>query len=298
MALRDEYIRLSFEINIFFQRIMKEHLFFIETNLQPVATALKNEAIALKQSFETILSQTVYYSKGMISENTIQSNQLVTPFTLQAEEVTAMLTGVSINTKITKSELEITGESNQTQYNDDLYNTVFFINTKSLDLLRKVVNFQKSLLDMTSNCTIFTTLYPEMLVHVTHEAEYYQELLTILCSDMIPEENLCKELDFWNHIMEEHANFIDGMLDPTETDLKKAAEIFAGTYEILVGKCITNAENQIKQDSMDVTEGIKDYKETATEGLLKCEIKSIIPPLLADHVLREANHYLALLNKK
>ncbi len=33
-----------------------------------------------------------------------------------------------------------------------------------------------------------------------------------------------------------------------------------------------------------------------TEGLLNCKIKSIILPLLGDHVLREANHYLRLLN--
>jgi hypothetical protein len=32
-----------------------------------------------------------------------------------------------------------------------------------------------------------------------------------------------------------------------------------------------------------------------TQGLLGCKIKSIIIPLLGDHVLRESNHYLRLL---
>jgi hypothetical protein len=31
------------------------------------------------------------------------------------------------------------------------------------------------------------------------------------------------------------------------------------------------------------------------QGLVECKIKSIIIPLLGDHTLREANHYLRLL---
>ena len=38
-----------------------------------------------------------------------------------------------------------------------------------------------------------------------------------------------------------------------------------------------------------------DFKKAATKGILGCEIKSIILPLLSDHVLREANHYLRIL---
>ena len=34
----------------------------------------------------------------------------------------------------------------------------------------------------------------------------------------IPKEPIIDELNFWNHIMEEHAEFIDGLLDPTAKD--------------------------------------------------------------------------------
>ena len=40
----------------------------------------------------------------------------------------------------------------------------------------------------------------------------------------------------------------------------------------------------------------RDFKETGTKGLDSCGIRSIILPLLADHVLREANHYVRILN--
>ena len=42
---------------------------------------------------------------------------------------------------------------------------------------------------------------------------------------------------------------------------------------------------------------LRDFKKVGTKGILDCEIKSIILPLLADHVLREANHYIRLLDE-
>jgi hypothetical protein len=134
-----------------------------------------------------------------------------------------------------------------------------------------------------------------MLKHVTLEAEYYLEILKHLQNKDLPKKTLCEELNFWNHIMGEHAEFIDGMLDPTEKSLKETAEASAKGFEKLVEECIRTAENQIIEKSLQSTEEIRDFKKASTEGLLQCKIKSIIPPLLADHVLREANHYLRLL---
>lgn len=44
-----------------------------------------------------------------------------------------------------------------------------------------------------------------------------------------------------------------------------------------------------------LTQKFRDFKRAGVEGIETCKIKSIILPLLADHVLREANHYLRLL---
>ncbi len=50
--------------------------------------------------------------------------------------------------------------------------------------------------------------------------------------------------------------------------------------------------------SLETTKRYRDFKEAGTEGITGCEIRSIILPLLADHVLREANHYLRLLREE
>ena len=37
------------------------------------------------------------------------------------------------------------------------------------------------------------------------------------------------------------------------------------------------------------------FKESTIRGIAGCKIRSIALPLLADHVLREANHYIRIL---
>lgn len=294
MLSREEFIMISLEVNMFFQRIMKEHLFLIETNLQPVEANRIAEANALKQSFTQLLAETVSYANGMVSQEAIQSQEFVTPYTLRAEEVTSMLTGANINTNITRAQMELTGISvkGSKQHLEDI---VYSINCRSLNLLEEVIAFQKNLLALALKCKIFITLYHEMLEHDTREAIYYQEILKLLQDRKLPKKTLCDELNFWNNIMSEHAQFIDGMLDPTEKPLKNKAENFAELFEMLVKECIRAAERQIIQKSKEATREIQNFKRSSTVGLLECKIKSIIPPLLADHVLREANHYLRIL---
>lgn len=53
--------------------------------------------------------------------------------------------------------------------------------------------------------------------------------------------------------------------------------------------------SQVTANSLEATTAIRDFKAQGTEGILNCQVKSIIIPLLGDHTLREANHFLRLL---
>jgi hypothetical protein len=291
---RDEFIRISLETNLFFQRIMKEHMFFIETSLQPVEAANIAEADVLKRSFEQLMAETIPYANGVVSKGTVESNEFVTPYTLRAENVTSKLTGASINTSITKAEEQLVGNGNISNP-AWLKKAVKDINVRSLNMLGEVIEFKKKLITLSLECKIFITAYDELLEHITREALYYRDILRSLQRGERPKRTLCDELNFWNNIMGEHAQFIDGLLDPTERELKETAEAFNIRFEALVKECIETPDKLIIEKSKEATGEIMGYKKSATEGLLGCTIKSIIPPLLGDHVLREANHYLRIL---
>lgn len=294
MVNRDRFSKLSFETNLFFQRIMKEHLFFVETNLQPAAPSHIAKAKELKLSMEKLLAEAVHYSNCLISDNALKSNEFVTPYTLKAEEVTSALTGASLDMEITKAELKLVCDPRFSYEN--YFEAADSLNKRTYKLLQEVIKFQKELIEEDLACEIFIPLYPQMLEHDTHEAELYLSILESLVNMQMPELSTCDEVNFWNMIMAEHAEFFDGMLDPTEKELKALAAAAAEKFNELEDECTQATQIKLLNESKEATRKLKQYKVDIATGLLRCKIKSIIPPLLADHVLREANHYLRLMS--
>ena len=131
--------------------------------------------------------------------------------------------------------------------------------------------------------------YPLLIEHVLREAKLYLSRLRALegMKDCGCPEG-CGDEEFWNRIMMEHALFIRGLLDPGEEALVTAANGFAGDYKRLL-------EGPGRSGAETLTRKFRDFKIDGVEGIENCQIRSVILPLLADHVLREANHYLRLL---
>lgn len=77
----------------------------------------------------------------MISNETIKAEEIVTPYTLQAEEITARLTGAMINTAITESELALTG--NDGEDNSCLFEVVNSINERAINLVSSTIALKR-----------------------------------------------------------------------------------------------------------------------------------------------------------
>lgn len=291
----EDFISKSLELNLFYQRIMKEHLLLIETHLPCFETAYITEARVLKESFERLLGETILVSKGVINCKVINCSDLVTEYTLEAEKLTSELTGASINYEITKAILDLDGSKNI--LSDHLYSRIMDINKRSLNILRGVIEFKEKVLSLKATQGMEVLIYPTMLEHLIQEAKRYEKTLVSLKRNELPEESLCDILNFWNHIMEEHAEFTAGLLDPSEKELKDMAKGFVDKFKKLVKECMNESEKEIIKSSKDATLEIKSYKTDATIGLLEGQIKSIITPILADHILREANHFLKILKE-
>ncbi len=272
-------------------------MFFIEVNLPPINSAEIGEANLLKKSFEVVLAETVVFANCAIENQVLESNEIITPFTLKAEEISSQLSGSSINTEITKVESNLKSDVDF-NYTEWLEEKLYNINMRSINLLEEVIDFKEKLIKSQLECKIFTTLYPLLIEHILREAKLYMESLKSLQNRKLPDRTICDELNFWNQIMEEHLEFIDGLLDPTEENLKETAEELAETLEkILEENCNKNNEKEILNKSLKATEKVMAFKKAGTQGLLACKIRSIIIPLLGDHVLREANHYLRILKE-
>lgn len=298
-----EYIRESLELNLFFMRIAKEHSIFIEAAFTAKNKELAEEAEAFKIVFSDLLRKAIELSDGILSEDVISSGELVTDLTLKAEKETEFYTGISINNRLTKAELSFTSEK-ELNINPTLLQDVYMLNQHALSAARALADFKARLLRDTLSCMLFTTNYSLLLDHILREAKFYIRNLMRLqrrnSSNTI--YDAIEEEIFWNRIMAEHSKFIRGLLDPTEVKLFDTANDFSHRFDMLTTEAEKLEGNlnlfvNVTAESLDATEDIREFKRQGTQGLVNCTIRAIAFPLLGDHVVREANHYLRVLKK-
>ena len=301
MLTREQYIRLSLELNLFFARIAKEHSIFLESSFTAKDINLAREAENLKIQFEILLAEAISLSNGVISPDVVVSGELVTPLTLNAERISQYYTGIQINSNLTQAELGLAGNSGY-MLNPMLEQRVYMLNQKAIGLTAALAQFKSKILNSVLSCRLFTTNYPLLIEHILREAQFYLRMLTKLQNreEILTENDLLEQEIFWNQIMAEHSKFIRGLLDPTEVELISTSNNFGNEFDELTKKAI-EAHDQalnlvgITDESLKATTELRDFKRAGTEGLIDCSIKAIAYPLLGDHVLREANHYIRIL---
>lgn len=299
MINEQQYVVSSLELHLFFGRIMKEHSLFLEAGFTPKNKELIKAADRFKVQFETLLYNAIRLSNGIISEDVLHSGELVTDYTRGSEQKTQNFTGISINGELTAMESRLYSKQNPT-ITPVLVQNVRSLNRDAKTLLDNLINFKAGILNDMLSCNIFTVNYPLLIDHVLREAKMYKSHLMALENMQSLDESVKSMELFWNQIMLEHALFIRGLLDPSEDELINTANDFASEYSELLGKAKTSTDvmlDTITDKTLEETKKYRDFKTAGTRGIAECKIRSIILPLLADHVLREANHYIRLLEQ-
>lgn len=294
----DRFVSVSLETHLFFGRIMKEHSFFLMAGFPSINVSHIRTADWFRMQFENLLWETVEISDGVVSNEVLESGEIRTKFTLEAEKITSRLTGIPIEIQITQAEEKLRSGC-FTGNREGMLRRVRALNERALELVKGLIGFKEKLICEVKECQIFTTNYPLLIEHILREARLYCRLIEqLLDKGCISEEVLLETESFWNPIMMEHALFIRGLLDPTEEELILAADGFARDYHALLCEAREKdceAMDSLRERTIKETEKYRDFKAAGTKGIVCCEVSSIILPLLADHVLREANHYLRIL---
>jgi hypothetical protein len=144
------------------------------------------------------------------------------------------------------------------------------------------IAFKRGLAEAQDAGRIHTLAWPTFLDHISREEDHFVRRVQKLSNGdtSLDRDETAK---FWSLIMGEHADFIAHLLDPAERMLigtsQKAAEEF---YE--VHKAMPLDERKLEK----AIDAIIDFKAVAEKGIDAGMIKSIIHPILANHVRREA----------
>ncbi|MGC5323829.1 DUF2935 domain-containing protein [Brevibacillus sp. SYSU BS000544] len=169
--------------------------------------------------------------------------------------------------------------------------------------------FKRKVLGLIIHCQIGGNNFPLLVDHVSREAAYFMKRLEQLNTgtlDSLPDA-VINENVFFLRIMADHAKFINHLLDPSERKLTEQAREFSHDFDQLLFQAIDldsmspQSQTQplldqfVDQNRISVRQ-LRDFKKTARDLIEACRIKSIIPPLLADHVFREASRFLEILD--
>jgi hypothetical protein len=154
-------------------------------------------------------------------------------------------------------------------------------NRATVELVKPFIDFKREMQQAQESGRMRSLVWPLFFDHTAREAERFVRRLDRLSAgdaDLDPAE----VVDFWARIMDEHGEFIAHLLDPQEDPLIEKALSSSAAFRDL------RAKKGSKDQAGALAKSIIDFKTAAAKGVQAGQIKSIIPPTLADHVRREA----------
>ncbi|NMD68932.1 DUF2935 domain-containing protein [Bacillus sp. DNRA2] len=183
-------------------------------------------------------------------------------------------------------------------------------NEESIELVFGFRNFKRNLLILIINCKVSGFNFPLLVDHIAREAEYFMRTLKKFNQGIIEpiQDSIINENVFWLRIMMEHSRFIASLLDQSERNLVNTARKFGDDFETLLNQA-RDVESMLSKkqptypiigkmnkDSETAAQEILAFKKTGLELIKSCQIRNVINPLLADHVVREAEHFLYMIH--
>ncbi|WP_404451520.1 DUF2935 domain-containing protein [Virgibacillus necropolis] len=169
--------------------------------------------------------------------------------------------------------------------------------------------YKRKVLGLSLRCEIRSNNYPLLLDHTSREAAYFANRLKDLNDGKLQPlpEAIIKENVFFLRIMADHSKFIGHLLDPSERKLVEQAREFGHDFDQLVFQALDMDSMRPQSETVPLLDqfldqnrvsvvSLREFKKTARDLIEECKIKSIIHPLLADHVFREADRFLHIID--
>ncbi|TWH46427.1 DUF2935 domain-containing protein [Sporomusa sp. KB1] len=179
---------------------------------------------------------------------------------------------------------------------------------ESMESLKEFIRYKQLLLGLSLTNKLGSALPPLFFDHVIREAEYFMAILEKLhaCKKLAVVKAL--EADFWLRIMAEHTKFIGNRIDPSERSLLEVVTGYQAEFDNLSMQARDYvsflahkpmdlpAFDRFLQDSRVATVRLRDFKQAIHEMIVTNRMLSTIPAVMADHVRREADHFLLVLS--
>lgn len=174
--------------------------------------------------------------------------------------------------------------------------------------VKEFLRYKRLLLGLSMTNKLGSALPPLFFDHLIREAEYFMVILERICANKKLAVVKALEADFWLRLMADHTKFIADRIDPSERSLMNVVQDFETEFDDLSMQArdyvsfLTHrpmelpAFDRFLQDSRVATTRLRDFKQAAYDMIVANRMLSTIPAAMADHVRREADHFLLMLS--
>lgn len=290
-----ELIGYSLELNLYISRIMMEHSMFIVISIPKKEEKYKRIFLEEMSVYQDILKELILFSNGKISESFINSNQLVTDYTIICEQEIKKYYDILIDEEITKDLINLnSGIPDITKENIEKVN---MFNRKMYDKLLVSLDVFNELDVAVKKRDVVISIYSSYLDHVIDEIKVLLNSLERLLNkvDLDP-SYVYNSQYYYTDLMRGHSVIFKNLLDFNNSRNISKINSFIKKYK----KILANYNNDVNPYVIDknndnflmCTYSFIDFNEILLNQVLKNEIQMTLPVLLIDHILRETNHFL------
>ena len=296
MLTDKEFFLQSLVSNLYYLWELREFSARIEVSFPSIYEDYVNRSKNLAKRAEKIDKQVAKYANNSLPESVVNSQIIVTPYTLELELLTEKLFGIDIDTSITELEKAIVpGDMTPTK---EQVKEMESINEESKKIANDFIDFANELYSKIENQEIFAFYYNTLNLYLVQEANLFKTSLERLKERATINPSYVIDYQYYSTmIMQAIATFIRGEIDPIFKDIFDKANNFVIEYRNILDEydnMIMTPENQknMTLNSLELAERFKVFVENCIEKLLKKEIFFISPPISKDNELTAINFYI------
>ncbi len=293
MLSDEEFINQSITLNLFYLSNIRG--FCINITLSFLDDYCVNNAKKFVFRTEEILNSFIDEITGHVPIFALQSNFIITDYTLKCEYLTEKLFDIDLDTSIT-TQLQLLKTLPIKSNNKSLYNLMTDVNKNTFNLATEYIKFLTVIFNREINNELFSYSTPFLTRGVINLVTMHKDMLNRTIKKMAVSPTYITDYEFkMNEIMKLIAILIAARVDPSHEKIYIKANSFA--IEFQVNKVNYINKDLSFEDQMNITKKLKrtmirfsEFLEDIIIDVLNSKAYFIIEPIFLDDFYRMVNY--------
>ena len=294
------FVQESLIDNLYYLRTIQEFCMNIQLSFLENEQEYKTKAEGIRFHAEELRREVLKYANGGINAFALESEILVTKYTLTCEELTEKLFPIKIDTDITKQEVKLQPGVIENP-SAELMETLSNINQQAYQITNDLIGLCQDIRLQQSQNELFSYSYPSLFDYMIEEARLFEKNLERLIQKDNIDPLFAIDYEYWFHVaMKKEAMFVRGLVDPIHEDVHEIADAFVEEFQTIINEyrmidITPDTEQVLVEKSMDLVNRFRQFLSTLIERLLDKQLYFIVEPIFLDNMYTEANYFYYVL---